>query len=145
MRRSSDGCVIHAQIAADGTDDNLTRVQSNADLQIYAEGMQRTFGMPLDLLLHTQGCVAGAHGMVLVGDRSAEQRHDAIACRLVDGTLIVMNRLHHQRQDRLEKVASLFRVAVGEQFRRALGIGKQHGNLLALAFDCRPGVQDLLS
>ena len=52
MRRSSDSGVIHPKIAPDGTNDNLTRVQPDADLQVYAEGMQNTFGMSLDLLLH---------------------------------------------------------------------------------------------
>src|ERR1700722_16164383 len=129
MRFSSDSGVIHPKIAPDGTNDNLTRVQPDADLQVYAECVKRTFGMPLALLLHTQSWFAGARGMILGGDRSTKQSHDAIACCLVDSTLVVMNSFHHQPQDRLEKIAGLLGIAVGQQLRRSLEIGEQHGDL----------------
>ena len=38
----------------------------------------------------------------------------------------------------------LFGVAVGEQLRRAFEVGKQHGDLLALAFQRAAGGEDLL-
>src|SRR5262249_15628443 len=103
MRRSSNGCVIHAQVAADGAYNDITGVQSNAHLQVHAVRTEDGFSMTLDPLLHTQGGVAGPYGVILVGERSAEQGHDAVACRLIDGTLIVMDGLHHKFEDGIEK------------------------------------------
>ena len=91
-------------------------------------------GVALDRLLHAQRRVAGAHRVVLVGERRAEQRHDAVAHHLVDGALVAVHRLHHAFEHRIEELARLLRVAVGEQLHRALEVGEQHRDLLALAF-----------
>ena len=110
---STHGCIIHPEIASDGTDDNLARVQSDSDLQAYAESVQSALRMPLDLFLHTQGGVAGAHSVILVGDGSAEQCHNPIARRLIDGPLKMMDRLHHEFEDRVKKLARHLGVTVG--------------------------------
>jgi len=57
--------------------------------------MKHTHCMPLDPLLHAQRRVARPHGVIFVSEGSAEQRHDAVARRLVDSALIVMNGFHH--------------------------------------------------
>jgi hypothetical protein len=72
--------------------------------------------------------------MVLVRERRAEERHDAVAHDLVDGALVPVNGLHHAFEDRIEQLARLLGVAVGKQFHRALEVGEEHGHLLALAF-----------
>ena len=73
--------------------------------------------------------------MVLVGERGAEQRHDAVAHHLVDGALVAVDGLHHALEDRVEELAGLLGIAVGEQLHRALEIGEEHGDLLALALE----------
>jgi hypothetical protein len=40
--------------------------------------------------------------------------------------------LHHAFQYRIEDLAGLLRVAVGEELQRALEVGEEHRNLLAL-------------
>jgi hypothetical protein len=45
-----------------------------------------------------------------------------------------MHRLHHQMQGRVEEAPGRFRVEAGNQLRRAFDVGKQHRDLLALAF-----------
>ena len=72
-------------------------------------------GVAADRLLHGQGGVAGAHGVVLVRERGAEERHDAVAHDLVDGALVAVHRLHHALEDGVQELARLLRVAVGEQ------------------------------
>ena len=89
----------------------------------------------VDPPLHPQRGVAGAHRVVLVGDRRAEQRHDPVAHHLVDRALVVMDGLHHPLEDRVEELARLLGVAVGEQLHRALEVGEEHGDLLALALE----------
>jgi hypothetical protein len=50
---------------------------------------------------------------------------------------------HHAFQHRVEELASLLGVAVGQQLHRALEIGEQHGDQLAFALDGTLGGQDL--
>src|SRR5262249_15608126 len=50
---------------------------------------------------------------------------------------------HHQLQDRIENLADILGVPVSDQLRRILHVGKEHGDLLALAFECGPGGENL--
>ena len=82
--------------------------------------------------------------MILMGEGGAEEGHDAVAHHLIDGAFVAVDCLHHPLQDRVEDLASLLRVAVGEQLHRALEIGEEHGDLLALALQGGLGGEDLL-
>jgi hypothetical protein len=82
--------------------------------------------------------------MVLMGQRRAEEGHDAVAHHLVDRALVAVNGLHHPFQHRIEKLARFLGVTIREQLHRALEVGEQHRDLLALAFEGAPGGQDLL-
>src|SRR6266851_4964394 len=79
--------------------------------------------------------------MVLVGDRRPEQREDAVTGGLHDVTVVAMDCIHHQRQRRIDDGARLLRVEVFHQFGRALYIGEQRRDRLALAVDCRRSVR----
>jgi hypothetical protein len=70
--------------------------------------------------------------VILVRQRRAKERHDAVAHDLVDGALVTVDGLHHVLDDRVEELPRLLRVAVGQQLHRALQVGKQNGDLLAL-------------
>ena len=72
--------------------------------------------------------------VVLVRDRRAEQREDAVAGRLHDVPVVAMDRVDHQLQRRIDNRARLFRVEVAHQFGRTLDVGEQRGDGLALAF-----------
>jgi hypothetical protein len=75
--------------------------------------------------------------VVLVGERGAEERHDPVAHHLVHRALVVMDGLHHQREDGIENLARLFGIAVAEQLHRALDVGEEDGDLLSLTFERR--------
>ena len=62
---------------------------------------------------------------------------------LIDGPLVVVDRFHHVFEHRIEELARLLGVAVGQQLHRALEIGEQHRHLLALTFERGLVVQDL--
>jgi hypothetical protein len=47
-------------------------------------------------------------------------------------------------QHRVEELARLLRVAVGQQLHGAFEVGKQHGDLLAFAFEGSFGGEDFL-
>ena len=101
-------------------------------------------GVPLHRLLHPQRGVARPHRVILVGERRAEERHDAVAHYLVDSALVAMDRLHHPLEHGVEELARLLGIAVGEQLHRALEVGEEHRHLLALAFEGGLRGEDLL-
>jgi hypothetical protein len=104
----------------------------------------RLLGVAADRVLHAQRGVAGAHRVILMRERGAEQRHDAVAHDLIDRALVVVHGFHHAFEDGIEDLARLFRIAIGEQLHRALQIREQHRDLLALAFEGGLGSEDLL-
>jgi hypothetical protein len=136
--------VVHVQIAADRAHDDLTGVEPDADLHQEALAPPYALGVAAHGLVHPQRGVAGAHGVVLMGERRTEQRHDPVAHDLVDSTLVVVHCFHHAFEHRVEDLARLFRVALREQFHRTLQIGEQHSDLLALTFNRFFGEQHAL-
>ena len=71
--------------------------------------------------------------MVLVRDRRAEQRHDAVAQDPVDRAFVAMHGIHHHAERRIQDAPRVLRVGAFDQRERALDVGEQHGDLLALA------------
>ena len=132
------------EIIANGPHDDLPRVEANPDLHLDAMRAADLFTIVTDRLLHGQRRIAGAHGMIFMGEWRPKQGHDAIPHDLVHRPLIAVHRGHHALQHRIEELARLFRIAVRQQFHRALEVGKQHGDLLAFTFQRAAGGQDLL-
>src|SRR5215216_2469693 len=100
--------------------------------------------IPRDRLLHPEPCVTSAHGMILMGDRRAEEGQDAVAHDPVNGTLVAVNCLNHAVEHRIEELLCSFRVAVRKDLHRVLDIGEQYGDLFALTLDGGPCAQDLI-
>ncbi len=71
--------------------------------------------------------------MVLVGHWSAEQRKDPVAGGLYDVAVVALNCMDHKLQRRVDQGAGFFGIEILLQLRRALDIGEQHGDQLALA------------
>ena len=82
--------------------------------------------------------------MVLVGERRAEQRHDAVTHHLIDGALVAVDGLHHPFEHRIENPSSLFGIPVGEQLHGALEVREEDRDLLALALEGGAGGEDAL-
>ena len=98
----------------------------------------------LHVFLHPEGRVARPHRVILVRERRAEEGHDAVAHHLVDGAFVAVDGLHHVLEYRIEDLACLLGVAVGEEFHRALEVREEHRDLLAFTFQCGLGRQDAL-
>ena len=144
MGRLTHGRVIHAEIAADRADDDLPRVEADPDLDGHAvRALDRVAVLP-DGLLHPQRRVTRPHRVILVRERRAEERHDAVAHHLVHRALVAVHRFHHVLEHGVEERARLLGVAVGEQLHRALEVGEEHRDLLALALHGDLGGEDLL-
>ena len=136
--------VVHTEIAADRAHHDVTGVETHADLHLHAPGATQLVRVAPHGVLHPERGVARAHGVILVGERGAEERHDPVTHHLIHGALVVMNGVHHALENRIENFARLFGIAVAEQLHRALDVGEEHGHLLPLAFQCRPRGEDLL-
>ncbi len=120
---------------ADGADDHLAGVEPDPDLHVDPVGAAELLGVPAQGGLHVERGVAGPHGVILVGDRRTEQRHDPVAHHLVDGALVAVDGLHHPLEDRVEELPRLLGITVGEQLHRALEVGEEDRDLLALALE----------
>ena len=94
--------------------------------------------------LHGQGGVAGAQRVVFVGNGRAEQGHNAVAEHLVDGALEAVHGVHHVVDSGVEELLGGFGIKAADEFRRVLEVSKQHGDLLALAFEGAAGGEDFL-
>jgi hypothetical protein len=134
VRRLAHGGVVHAEVTADGAHHDLTRVQTHPDLHLDAVRVSHLLGVAPHRGLHVVGRVARPHGVVLVGERRAKQRHDPVAHDLVHGALVAMHSLHHAFEDGVEELARLLGVAVGQELHRALEVREQYRDLLPLPF-----------
>jgi hypothetical protein len=144
VRRLADGGVVHVQVVADGPHHHLPAVEAHAHLHRDAVRAPHLLAVAADGLLHRQAPITRPHRMILMRQRGAEQRHDPIAHDLVDGALVAVHRGHHALQHRVEELAGLLGVAVGEQLHRALEVSEQHRDLLAFSFEGAFGGEDFL-
>ena len=116
----------------------------DADLHLDPVGAAHLLGVAPHRRLHVEGGVARPHGVVLVGDRRAEERHDPVAHDLVHRALVAVDGLHHALEHGIEELARLLGVPVGEQLHRALEVGEEYRHLLALALKGALRGEDLL-
>ena len=68
-----------------------------------------------------------------MGNGRTEQGHNAIAEHLIDGALEAMHGVHHAMDGGVEELLRGFRIETTDEFRRIFQVGKEHGDLLALA------------
>ena len=73
--------------------------------------------------------------MVLVRDRRAEQREDAVAGALHDVAVVAAHRVDHQLERRVDNRARFFGIEILFELGRALDVREQRGDRLALAFE----------
>src|SRR6516225_11595371 len=123
------------QIVADGTDDDLPRIEPDSDRHRYPMNSLNLVCISRDGLLHSERRITSAHRMILVGDRRAEEGHNPVAHNPVNGTFVAVDRLDHPFEHRIEDLLRSLGVAVGEYLHRTLNICEQHSDLLALAFE----------
>jgi hypothetical protein len=144
MRGLADGRVAHVEIAADGVHDDLARVEPDPDLHDHAVSAASFLRVSLHLLLHPQRGIAGPHRVILVRQRRPKEPHDPVTHHLVHRALVAVDGVHHVLDDRVEQLPGFLRVTFGEQLHRALEVGEEDGDLLALTFERALGGQDLL-
>jgi hypothetical protein len=95
-------------------------------------------------LAQVQGGPAGAPGVVLVCDRRAEERHDAVAGVLVDGALEAVHAVGQDLEEAVEDPVPRLGIDSLGELHRALHVREHHRHLLALALESGLRVQDLV-
>src|SRR5262244_1207598 len=142
MSRLADRRVVHAEIRADGANHHVAGIQADPDSHGDAVGQKCLARISLHRLLHPQGSITSTDRVIFMRERGTEQRHDPVTHHLVHRPLVVVNRLHHALEHRIEKLARFLGVAIGEELHRASEVGEEHGDLLALPFQGRFGGED---
>src|SRR5437867_589880 len=87
---------------------------------------------------------AGALRVVLVRDRRAEERHDAVARVLVHRPLEAVHAVGEDHEEAVEDPVPRLGVELLGELHGALYVGEEDGYPLALAFEGRAGGEDLL-
>jgi L-fucose mutarotase len=144
VRRLPDRRVVHPEIAAHRADDDLSRVQADANVGAHGLGPPERLRVAGHGLMHLECRVAGAHGVILVRERRPEQGHDPVAHHLVDRALVAVDRLHHPLEHRIEEFSRLLRIPVGQELHRALQVREEHRDVLPLTLHGAAGAEDLL-
>jgi len=144
VRCLPDDGVVHMQIVADGTDDDLPRVEPDSDRHRYPMRSLNLVRISRDGVLHSERRITSAHGMILMGNRRTEEGHNPIAHNSVHGALVAVDRLNHALEYRVEELLRVLGVAVSKQLHRALNIREQHGDLLPFTLEGCPGGEDLI-
>ena len=92
-------------------------------------------GVAAKLVPQVQGRVAGPPGVIFVRDRCAKQRHDPVAGVLVDRALEAVNAVGEDLEEAIHDPVPLLGIDLLGEIHRALHVGEEDGDLLALAFE----------
>jgi hypothetical protein len=133
--RIADGRVVHAEVPTDCADDDDSGVQPRPQAEVdtvraFHVGLQR-----LKTVADRKRRRERAVGVVLVRDRGAEERHDAVAEELVDRALVTVDRLEHDLERPVDDRVDVFGIEPLGHRREAGDVGEHDRHLLALAFD----------
>src|SRR5262249_6002069 len=114
--------------------DDLAGVEADADREAGPLLEAKSLGVAADVVLHAERRVERSPRVVLVGNRRAEEREDAVAGGLHDVTLVARDRVAHEPEGRRHHRLGLLRIELRHQVHRALDVGEECGDDLALAF-----------
>ena len=99
--------VVHAQVVADLADDDLAGVETHAHREAEPVSALHLAGVVGERVAQLERRVAGALRVILVGDRRAEERHDAVAGELVDEALEALDALGEDPEEALHDLRPL--------------------------------------
>ncbi len=140
--RVADRHEVHVHVVADRAHDHLAGVQPAPDRELHPVAPRQLRGQPGHLALELEHRQARAPRVVLVRERRAEDRQQAVTGELVDGPLERMDRGRGDPQEAIEDKAPALGVQRAGQLHRADDVGVHHRHLLALALDPRALLQD---
>ena len=132
------------QIVANGAHHHLAGVEPHTDVQLQAVAAAHLLRVGAHGGLHGQGGIAGAQGVIFVGNRGAKEGHDAIAEHLVHRALEAVHGVHHAVEGGVQQLLGGFWIEAADELRRIFDVGEEHRDLLAFTFQSTLRSQDLL-
>ena len=117
----------------DSAHDYLARVDADANLDRRPATLAQRRRIAPQLFQHPQRRIQRALSMILVRERRAEHRENAVAGALHDVAVVAAHRVDHQLERGVDNRARLFGIEVLLELSRALDVGEQRGDRLALA------------
>src|SRR5574341_2257004 len=99
--------VVHAQVVADATHDDLAGIQAHPYRELEPALASHVFGERAELSREIQGGRTGALGVVLVGDRGAEEGHDAVTGVLVDRSRVAVDAARQDPEQAIQQAVPL--------------------------------------
>ena len=142
--RMANRGVFDAQVLADRTHHDLARVDAHPHREAQPVAAAHLGGIGGKLTLQRERRPAGALCVILVGERSAEERHDPIAGELVNRALEAVNTITEDREEPLHDPPPDLRVGPLGQVHRADHVREQHRDLLTLPIQIGPRTTDPL-
>ena len=136
--------VVHAQVVADAAHDHLPGVQAHPHRELEPALTPHVLGERAELACQVQSGRTGALGVVFVGDRGAEERHDAVPGVLVDRALVPVNAVRKDAKQAIEEAVPLLGIDALGELHRPYDVGEEHGDQLALAPERALRRKDLL-
>src|SRR3989441_7555977 len=144
VRRVADRGVVHPEIVADPAHDDGPRVDADPHLQTEAALGLELLRVIAERLLDSERRVDGAPRSVRVGDRRAEERHDAAARVLVDRALEPVDLRSDQLEAALDDAVHVLRIELLGERREPRHVGEEDRDLAALALERRARLEDLV-
>ena len=144
VRGVADRRVVHAKIPADRADDDGAGVDPDAHLEVPLVLALDLVAQGLQVAVDLERGVKRAGRVILVGDRRAEQRHDAVPEKLIDRALVAVNRVQDHLEGAVHDGVDLLGIQALGHRREAGHVGEHHGDLLALSLDGALRREDLL-
>jgi hypothetical protein len=138
------GRKLHAQVVADSPDYDLARVEADADGEQHAVLGANLACVRAGGVTKMEGRVAGPLRVILMGDGRAEERHAAVSGKLIDVALEALDGVAENAEEALHDLRPRLGVELFRELHRALHIGEEDGDLLALALDRGFRLADLL-
>src|SRR5262249_8235748 len=142
--RVADRRVVHPPVAADADDDNETGAEALPAPELDTAAPLQFVPIALEGALDTERGMHRAPRMILMSDRRPEQRHDAVAEELIDGALVAMDFGQHQLEGTSHESVHVLRIQPIGHRGESRHVDKEHGDLLALAFESALRSEDLL-
>ena len=127
--------VVHAEIVADPADDHLARVETHAHREVEPLAQPELVRVAPELARQVERRIARPARMVLVRDRCAEERHDAVARELIDRALETVHALGEEGEEAVHDAMPGFGVDALGELHRTLHVGEEDRHLLALALE----------
>src|SRR5262249_20889187 len=129
VRRITDGGVVHPEVVADLADDDETGIHADPDLELLT--LPRRLAGPLShRALDAERGQYRAACVILPGERRAEERHEAVAEKLVDGALVAVDFAEAHLEEPFQQTVHRFGPEDLGEWRRIGEVAEENRHLL---------------